>query len=43
MCSVSPDALKDAEQWINQRRTLWEARLDRLDAVLAEDEGRTTT
>lgn len=43
MCSLAPDALTGAEQWLRQRRTLWEGRLDRLDAVLAEDDERTTT
>jgi DNA-binding transcriptional ArsR family regulator len=43
MCTVAPAALRDAEQWIGQRRTMWEGRLDRLDALLAEDDERTTT
>jgi hypothetical protein len=38
-CQIQPDVLSLAEQWINQRRTQWEQRLDRLGAFLAaEDE-----
>jgi len=41
-CRINPDVLSLAEQWINQRRTQWEQRLDRLGAFLAaEDEGDT--
>jgi DNA-binding transcriptional ArsR family regulator len=29
-CTVEPTVLRDAEQWITQRRTTWERRLDRL-------------
>jgi DNA-binding transcriptional ArsR family regulator len=35
-CSISPTALRSAEQWISERRTLWERRLDRLGDYLAE-------
>jgi DNA-binding transcriptional ArsR family regulator len=34
-CRVEPDALGRAEQWINQRRTEWESRLDRLGDYLS--------
>lgn len=38
-CQIRPEALSMAEQWINQRRTQWERRLDRLgDFLAAEDE-----
>lgn len=38
-CQIRPEALSLAEQWINQRRTQWERRLDRLGNFLAaEDE-----
>jgi DNA-binding transcriptional ArsR family regulator len=38
-CRINPDVLSLAEQWINQRRTQWERRLDRLgDFLAAEDE-----
>src|SRR5262245_40462185 len=35
-CRIEPKALRTAEDWINERRTLWERRLDRLGEVLAE-------
>jgi DNA-binding transcriptional ArsR family regulator len=35
-CTLDPGALTLAEQWINDRRRLWQRRLDRLGAVLAE-------
>jgi len=37
-CRIEPGGLRLAEQWIAERRTLWERRFDRLGAVLAEDE-----
>jgi len=40
---LTPEPLKAAESWIEQRRGLWEQRLDRLDAYLGtlkeEDDG----
>ena len=38
-CQIEPAALSAAEQWINQRRTTWEQRFDRLEQYLAETEG----
>jgi hypothetical protein len=35
-CNINPTALRSAEQWISERRTLWERRLDRLGDYLAE-------
>jgi DNA-binding transcriptional ArsR family regulator len=35
-CTVEPTVLRDAEQWITQRRTTWERRLDRLGDYLTE-------
>jgi DNA-binding transcriptional ArsR family regulator len=35
-CWIAPKGLKLAEQWINERMTLWERRLDRLGELLAE-------
>ena len=35
-CRIEPKALKTAEQWLNDRRTLWERRLDRLSQFLSE-------
>lgn len=37
-CRMEPSGLSVAEQWIDERRTLWEKRLDRLGSVLAESE-----
>jgi len=34
-CRIEPAALSRAEQWIHERRTAWEQRLDRLGAYLA--------
>ena len=36
---IQPDALNQAEQWINDRRTQWSKRLDRLGDFLAETDG----
>jgi hypothetical protein len=35
-CRIEPSALRTAEQWIAERRTSWERRLDRLGDYLAE-------
>jgi DNA-binding transcriptional ArsR family regulator len=35
-CRFEPALLRTAEQWINERRTTWERRLDRLGEYLAE-------
>jgi DNA-binding transcriptional ArsR family regulator len=45
-CSIEPSALRTAEQWISQRRSSWEERLDRRGDYLAEqpndpDQGRS--
>ena len=34
-CRIEPQALGSAERWINDRRTTWERRLDRLGEYLA--------
>lgn len=34
-CHIEAKALRQAEQWIAERRTLWEQRFDRLGAYLA--------
>jgi DNA-binding transcriptional ArsR family regulator len=36
-CRIEPKALRTAEQWIADRRTFWETRLDKLGELLAED------
>ncbi len=38
-CRIEPRGLSVAEQWIEDRRSLWEKRLDRLGDLLAEPEG----
>jgi DNA-binding transcriptional ArsR family regulator len=38
-CSIEVKALRPVERWIEQRRTGWEQRLDRLGVYLAEDDG----
>ena len=35
-CSIQPAALRAAERWIAERRTVWEQNLDRLGQYLAE-------
>ncbi|MDQ2866033.1 MAG: metalloregulator ArsR/SmtB family transcription factor [Candidatus Eremiobacteraeota bacterium] len=37
-CHVETRVLRSAEQWIIQRRTVWEKRLDRLGEYLANQE-----
>jgi DNA-binding transcriptional ArsR family regulator len=34
-CSIQPEALSLAEQWISERRAEWERRFDRLDKYLS--------
>ena len=35
-CRIEPTGLSAAEQWIADRRSMWERRLDRLGNLLAE-------
>jgi DNA-binding transcriptional ArsR family regulator len=35
-CRIEPSGLSVAEQWIEDRRSLWEKRFDRLGELLAE-------
>jgi DNA-binding transcriptional ArsR family regulator len=37
-CRIEPQGLSVAKRWIDERRSLWERRLDRLGKVLAESE-----
>jgi DNA-binding transcriptional ArsR family regulator len=37
-CCIEPKAFTQAEQWIAERRALWERRLDRLGQFLDETE-----
>ncbi len=41
-CRVDGAALQSAEQWIAERRTTWERRLDRLADYLAETKPKRT-
>jgi len=36
-CELAPAALTAAEAWIQDRRLVWEQRLDRLELLLAEE------
>ena len=40
-CRIEAAALRSAEAWITERRTLWERRLDRLGDYLASPEGNS--
>ena len=42
-CSINPTALRSAESWIAERRTLWERRLDRLGDYLGGTAGPADT
>ena len=35
-CRLSPDALLGAEEWFQQQRAIWEARLDRFEAYVMQ-------
>ena len=37
-CRMEPGGLSAAEQWITDRRSMWESRLDALGKFLAEEE-----
>jgi len=37
-CRIEPKMLSQAEQWVTQRRQMWERNLDRLGAYLDETE-----
>jgi DNA-binding transcriptional ArsR family regulator len=39
-CAIAPEALSQAERWINARRSEWEDRLDRLGDYLKTMEGK---
>jgi DNA-binding transcriptional ArsR family regulator len=41
-CSIDPAALRSAEGWIAERRSLWERRLDRLGDLFIDDDDDTT-
>ena len=33
-CAIVPEALEPARTWMDEQRTIWESRLDRLDAFV---------
>ncbi len=33
-CAIRPEAMEPARNWIDEQRSIWEARLDRLDAFV---------
>ena len=37
MCHIDPRALHTAEDWITERRTTWQQRLDRLADIIEDD------
>ena len=37
-CRIEPSGFSVAEQWLAERRSLWERRFDRLGDLLAEDD-----
>src|SRR5215831_10132943 len=39
-CRMEPQGLGIIERWIEDRRSLWERRLDRLGDILAEEDGK---
>jgi|SRR5579871_332172 len=39
-CRIEPKGLSVAEQWIGDRRSLWERRFNRLGDLLAEPDGK---
>ena len=41
-CRIEPKVLATAEGWFARRRATWEQRFDRLEALLAEDEQKTS-
>jgi DNA-binding transcriptional ArsR family regulator len=40
-CRIEPSVLRSAEEWISERRTSWERRLDKLGEYLAEHSDET--
>src|SRR5437660_10499192 len=39
-CRIEPRAFKDIDDWLEEYRRLWEARLDRLDDYLRKIQGK---
>jgi len=43
VCRIRPDALTAVEGWVETQRRFWNASLDRLERMLAEDAGTNAT
>lgn len=43
ICQLAPDQLRHLARWLEQQRTAWEHRLDRLGDVLDDDTDEETT
>ena len=43
VCRLRPDALAAVEAWVEMQRRFWNASLDRLERMLAEDQGAKTS
>lgn len=43
ICQLAPDQLRHLADWLEQQRTAWERRLDRLGDVLDDTDEETTT
>ena len=41
-CRIEPKALRTVEQWVSERRTMWERRFDRLGEFLASTSATKT-
>ena len=39
-CRIDPKMLSQAEQWVSERRRMWERSLDRLDAFLDQSQDK---
>jgi DNA-binding transcriptional ArsR family regulator len=42
-CRISKDAIARVEQWLSERRQIWESRFDRLGALLEADQTQATS
>ena len=42
-CAVRPEKLKEVSDWLDQYRSLWEDRFDRLDQYLEEAQKKETS
>jgi DNA-binding transcriptional ArsR family regulator len=42
-CRIQPEPLKNVSEWVEAYRTIWEQRLDRLDAYLSDLKKREQT